>query len=83
MFSGTLSRFIYAAWVLGIYCRALPVILLIIIIARIFLGSERRIIGLKLEGGPWLFPVFLCSGESLFHSEDARQISNNLFVENY
>ena len=39
MFSGTPSR-------------ALPVILLTIIIARIYLRRERRIIGLKLEGGP-------------------------------
>ena len=48
----------YAAWLLGIYCRALPVILLIIIIAIIFLRSERRIMGLQLEGVP-CFPLFL------------------------
>ena len=55
---------LYAACVLGIYCRALPVILLIIIIAIMFLRSERRIIGLKLEGGPCFF-LFFCSGVSI------------------
>ena len=49
---------LYTAWFLGIYCMALLVILLIIIIGRIFLRSKMRIIGLRLEGGP-CFPLFL------------------------
>ena len=58
-FIGTPSRLICC---LGLYCRALPGILLIIIIARIFLRSYRMIIGLKLEGGP----CFCSFDEDLF-----------------
>ena len=50
---------LYAAWVLGIYCRALPVILLIICIAIIFLRSERNNIGLKLASGPCFFLLLM------------------------